>query len=113
MDRDRRRGAVRGVLRVVPGCHDIGHAGCHGGDWAEVVERVTVVDDAGREFTLADIATNLLALTIMILVGLLTGSTVAAILVTLLFFIPYFLIEPRFSFEGTSPSAIRKVIARR
>jgi UDP-N-acetylmuramate dehydrogenase len=25
------------------------NAGCHGGDWAEVVERVTVVDQAGRD----------------------------------------------------------------
>jgi UDP-N-acetylmuramate dehydrogenase len=25
------------------------NAGCHGGDWAEVVERVTVVDDTGRD----------------------------------------------------------------
>jgi UDP-N-acetylmuramate dehydrogenase len=26
------------------------NAGCHGGDWAEVVESVTVVDEAGRDF---------------------------------------------------------------
>jgi UDP-N-acetylmuramate dehydrogenase len=25
------------------------NAGCHGGDWAEVVERVTVVDESGRD----------------------------------------------------------------
>jgi len=29
------------------------NAGCHGGDWAEVVERVTVVDAAGNDQTLA------------------------------------------------------------
>ena len=29
------------------------NAGCHGGDWSEVVERVTVVDDAGRDQVLA------------------------------------------------------------
>jgi UDP-N-acetylmuramate dehydrogenase len=28
------------------------NAGCHGGDWAEVVERVTVVDATGRDQTL-------------------------------------------------------------
>lgn len=28
------------------------NAGCHGGDWAEVVERVTVVDSAGRDAVL-------------------------------------------------------------
>ena len=28
------------------------NAGCHGGDWAEVVERVTVVDSTGREAVL-------------------------------------------------------------
>lgn len=28
------------------------NAGCHGGDWAEVVERVTVVDGSGRDATL-------------------------------------------------------------
>ena len=29
------------------------NAGCHGGDWAEVVERVTVVDASGRDTVLA------------------------------------------------------------
>jgi UDP-N-acetylmuramate dehydrogenase len=29
------------------------NAGCHGGDWSEVVERVTVVDDSGRDAELA------------------------------------------------------------
>ncbi|MGH7512918.1 MAG: UDP-N-acetylmuramate dehydrogenase [Gemmatimonadales bacterium] len=29
------------------------NAGCHGGDWAEVVERVTVVDDSGRDAVLS------------------------------------------------------------
>jgi UDP-N-acetylmuramate dehydrogenase len=29
------------------------NAGCHGGDWAEVVERVTVIDAAGRDEVLA------------------------------------------------------------
>jgi len=29
------------------------NAGCHGGDWAEVVERVTVVDNSGRDTVLA------------------------------------------------------------
>jgi UDP-N-acetylmuramate dehydrogenase len=28
------------------------NAGCHGGDWAEVVERVTVVDEAGQDAVL-------------------------------------------------------------
>jgi UDP-N-acetylmuramate dehydrogenase len=29
------------------------NAGCHGGDWSEVVETVTVVDDSGRDAVLA------------------------------------------------------------
>jgi UDP-N-acetylmuramate dehydrogenase len=29
------------------------NAGCHGGDWSEIVERVTVVDPAGRDAVLA------------------------------------------------------------
>ena len=29
------------------------NAGCHGGDWSEVVERVTVVDNSGRDAVLA------------------------------------------------------------
>jgi UDP-N-acetylmuramate dehydrogenase len=29
------------------------NAGCHGGDWSEIVERVTVVDTAGRDTVLA------------------------------------------------------------
>ena len=29
------------------------NAGCHGGDWAEVVERVTVVDESGRDSVLS------------------------------------------------------------
>jgi UDP-N-acetylmuramate dehydrogenase len=29
------------------------NAGCHGGDWSEVVERVTVVDDSGQDSVLA------------------------------------------------------------
>jgi UDP-N-acetylmuramate dehydrogenase len=29
------------------------NAGCHGGDWSEIVERVTVVDAAGRDTVLA------------------------------------------------------------
>lgn len=29
------------------------NAGCHGGDWSEVVERVTVVDQSGRDAVLA------------------------------------------------------------
>ena len=29
------------------------NAGCHGGDWSEVVERVTVVDTAGKDTVLA------------------------------------------------------------
>jgi UDP-N-acetylmuramate dehydrogenase len=29
------------------------NAGCHGGDWAEVVERVTVVDQSGQDAVLA------------------------------------------------------------
>jgi UDP-N-acetylmuramate dehydrogenase len=29
------------------------NAGCHGGDWSEVVERVTVVDGSGRDAVLA------------------------------------------------------------
>jgi UDP-N-acetylmuramate dehydrogenase len=52
-----RRTAERGYAGVhrfvgVPGSVGGGvymNAGCHGGEWAEIVESVTVVDDAGRD----------------------------------------------------------------